>query len=415
MWNRKELKNAAKHSIKMNYIACIAVCFIMMFIAGEYESTVQFISKYDAKNVANLKYDTDQKIEIVKEIEQLTGGDLLKAGEDQISKAVDKISEKYDISAKDDLKAWVEIYKEMGASALNFKEVTFFGTTGETSNWRTVTRTLEILGSDEIEIDSEVDLNEEQFAYFFDMATKDDSPKIGVINSVIRLFSSNEILRTLISLATSVLSFLMAIFVAGPLIVGEKRFFLENRTYHSTRIGRMGFLFRERHFRPILTMLIMDIYTFLWSLTIVGGIIKTYEYEMIPYILAENPEIERKKAFKLSKQMMKGNKWRSFVIDLSFYPWIIAITLIIAVASVLITGTPLKSTLIAEICCAVFMMLFLNPYKTATKAELYIALRKEAIKNNYQFSEELNDKYLDLDLLEEQMNNNNELYGQSNA
>ena len=96
MWNRKELKNAAKHSIKMNYIACIAVCFIMMFIAGEYESTVQFISKYDAKNVANLKYDTDQKIEIVKEIEQLTGGDLLKAGEDQISKAVDKISEKYD-------------------------------------------------------------------------------------------------------------------------------------------------------------------------------------------------------------------------------------------------------------------------------------------------------------------------------
>lgn len=415
MWNRKELKNAAKHSIKMNYIACIAVCFIMMFIAGEYESTVQFISKYDAKNVANLKYDTDQKIEIVKEIEQLTGGDLLKAGEDQISKAVDKISEKYDISAKDDLKTWVEIYKEKGASALNFKEVTFFGTTGETSNWRTVTRTLEILGSDEIEIDSEVDLNEEQFAYFFDMATKDDSPKIGVINSIIRLFSSNEILRTLISLATSVLSFLIAIFVAGPLVVGEKRFFLENRTYHGTRIGRMGFLFRERHFRPILTMLIMDLYTFLWSLTIVGGIIKTYEYEMIPYILAENPEIERKKAFKLSKQMMKGNKWRSFVIDLSFYPWIISITLIIAVASVLITGTPLKSTLIAEICCAVFMMLFLNPYKTATKAELYIALRKEAIKNNYRFSEELNDKYLDLDLLEEQMNDNNQPYGQSNA
>lgn len=415
MWKRKELKNAAKHSIKMNYIACIAVCFIMMFIAGEYESTVQFISKYDAKNVANLKYDTDQKIEIVKEIEQLTGGDLLKAGEEQISKAVDKISEKYDISAKDDLKAWVEIYKEKGASALNFKEVTFFGTTGETSNWRTVTRTLEILGSDEIEIDSEVDLNEEQFAYFFDMATKDDSPKIGVINSIIRLFSSNEILRTLISLATSVLSFLIAIFVAGPLIVGEKRFFLENRTYHGTHIGRMGFLFRERHFRPILTMFIMDLYTFLWSLTIIGGIIKTYEYEMIPYILAENPEIERKKAFKLSKQMMKGNKWRSFVIDLSFYPWIIAITLIIAVASALITGTPLKSTLIAEICCAVFMMLFLNPYKTATKTELFIALRKEAIKNNYRFSEELNDKYLDLDLLEEQMNNNNELYGQSNA
>ncbi|MDE6149256.1 MAG: DUF975 family protein, partial [Ruminococcus sp.] len=379
----------------------------------EYQSTVQFISEYDTKNVANLRYDTDQKIEIVKEIEQLSGGDLVKAGENKIRKAIDKIAEKYDISDKDDLSSWVEIYKEKGASALNFKEVTFFGTTGENSNWRTVTRTIEILGSDDVEINSEINLNEEKIAYFFDIATKEDSSKIGVINSIIRLFSSNETLRTLISLSTSVLSFLIAIFVAGPLIVGERRFFLENRTYHGTRIGRIGFLFRERHFRPILTMLLMDLYTFLWSLTIIGGIIKTYEYEMIPYILAENPQIERKKAFKLSKQMMKGNKWRSFVIDLSFYPWVIVITLVIAVASALITGTPLKSKLIAEICCAIFMMMFLNPYKTATKTELYIALRKEAIKNNYQYSEELNDKYLDLDLMEEQMHNSSELSGQT--
>ncbi len=413
MWKRKELKKAARHSLKLNYIACIAVCFIMMFIASEYQSTVQFISEYDTKNVANLRYDTDQKIEIVKEIEQLSGGDLVKAGENKIRKAIDKIAEKYDISDKDDLSSWVEIYKEKGASALNFKEVTFFGTTGENSNWRTVTRTIEILGSDDVEINSEINLNEEKIAYFFDIATKEDSSKIGVINSIIRLFSSNETLRTLISLSTSVLSFLIAIFVAGPLIVGERRFFLENRTYHGTRIGRIGFLFRERHFRPILTMLLMDLYTFLWSLTIIGGIIKTYEYEMIPYILAENPQIERKKAFKLSKQMMKGNKWRSFVIDLSFYPWVIVITLVIAVASALITGTPLKSKLIAEICCAIFMMMFLNPYKTATKTELYIALRKEAIKNNYQYSEELNDKYLDLDLMEEQMHNSSELSGQT--
>ena len=49
--------------------------------------------------------------------------------------------------------------------------------------------------------------------------------------------------------------------------------------------------------------------------------IKTYEYRMIPYILAENPRIKRKEAFKLSKQMMKGNKWRTFVVDLSFVGW----------------------------------------------------------------------------------------------
>ena len=42
---------------------------------------------------------------------------------------------------------------------------------------------------------------------------------------------------------------------------------------------------------------------------------------MIPYILAENPKIQRKKAFKLSKEMMKGNKWKTFILDLSFLGW----------------------------------------------------------------------------------------------
>lgn len=408
MWKRKELKKAARHSMKLNYMACIAVCFIMMFIAGEYNNTVQFILKYDNRNVANLKYDTDQKIEIVKEIEQLSGGNLAKAAEDKISKAVKKVSEKYDILNEEDLKEWVEIYKEKGASALNFKEVTFFGPSGESSNWRTVTKTLEMMDSDDVEIENGTDITEEQVAYFFDMVTNNNSSEIGVINSIIRLFSNKETLRVLISLGSSILSLLIAILVAGPLKVGERRFFLENRTYHGTHIGRMGFLFRERHFRPIWTMLVMNMYTFLWSLTIIGGFIKTYEYEMIPFILAENPRIDRKKAFRLSKQMMKGSKWRSFIMDLSFYPWVFGITLLFAISSAIITGTPLKSALISEICCALFMTLFLNPYKTASKTELYIALRKEAIKRNYQFSEELNDKYLDLDLLEEQLNGLNE-------
>ena len=33
---------------------------------------------------------------------------------------------------------------------------------------------------------------------------------------------------------------------------------------------------------------------------IIPGIVKSYEYKMIPYILAENPQISRKRAFELS-------------------------------------------------------------------------------------------------------------------
>ena len=39
---------------------------------------------------------------------------------------------------------------------------------------------------------------------------------------------------------------------------------------------------------------------------------------MIPYVLAENPEIKWKEAFKLSKQMTAGDKKRLFAIDLIY-------------------------------------------------------------------------------------------------
>ena len=44
-----------------------------------------------------------------------------------------------------------------------------------------------------------------------------------------------------------------------------------------------------------------------------------------------------------------------------------------------------------------------NPYTTAIDAEVYLQLRREAIKNKIEGYEELNDKLLDLDLLEELM------------
>ena len=72
----------------------------------------------------------------------------------------------------------------------------------------------------------------------------------------------------------------------------------------------------------IFTMFMKGLFQFLWSLLLViPGIIKAYEYRMIPYILSENPEISRQRAFEISKRMMMGNKWNTFVLDLSFLGW----------------------------------------------------------------------------------------------
>ena len=51
------------------------------------------------------------------------------------------------------------------------------------------------------------------------------------------------------------------------------------------------------------------------------GIIKSYAYRMVPYILADNPKMDAMEAIALSRKMMDGQKWNTFVLDLSFLGW----------------------------------------------------------------------------------------------
>ncbi len=146
------------------------------------------------------------------------------------------------------------------------------------------------------------------------------------------------------------------IFIADPLIVGGKRYFLKARTEGNTKVSTIGEVFHKEYWLHIaMIMFLRNIYNALWYLTIVGGIIKTYEYRMIPYLLAENPKIERKEAFKRSKQMMSGNKWKTFVLDMSFFGW--------NFLSILTFG--------------LLSILYINPYNVATMTELYIVLKKQ--------------------------------------
>lgn len=156
----------------------------------------------------------------------------------------------------------------------------------------------------------------------------------------------------------AVIAFAFTVLVADPLIVGGKKYFLAVRKDSNARVGIIKEIFQKDYwFNIAIIMFLRNIYTALWYLTIVGGIIKTYEYRMIPYILAENPTIKRKEAFGLSKQMMKGNKWETFILDLSFFGW--------NFLSVLTFG--------------ILSILYVNPYNATTMAELYVVLKTQVI------------------------------------
>ena len=101
-------------------------------------------------------------------------------------------------------------------------------------------------------------------------------------------------------------------------------------------------------------MFLRGLFTGLWMLLfIIPGIVKSYEYMMIPYLLAEHPEMTRQEAFAESKQMMDGNKWDAFVLDLSFIGW----------------------TLLGVCTFGILLVFYVEPYIYLTRAELYHALK----------------------------------------
>ncbi len=369
---RKSLKAAAKRSIKLNYIACIAVCFIMLFIAGEYHATIVNISAYDRVNVADMKYDADDKEEIIM---------------DMISErlSIEETSSKWNVNDPVAVKRWYESYRSDGLSGLQSKEITFFGSSGDTSN---VDILLNALGLDKpAKEKARLYLNKNAMNFlsmssaYFDIVTKNHSFKFSLLNVFDSLYRGKPPVKVFTAFAYAIFLFLFSVFVINVLTVCERRFFLENRTYHSTRTGRLGFLLRERTFKPAKTMLLKDIYFTLWSLTVVMIPVKIYDYMFVPYILAENPNIGSKKAIKLSKDMIYGHRMEMFRLDMTMLGWFLLTSMSFGFVGIF----------------------FVNPYVTALNTEAYLYLRRAAIEKGIEGAEEFNDCLLDLDLYEEQL------------
>ena len=174
--------------------------------------------------------------------------------------------------------------------------------------------------------------------------------------------------------AGAVVAFLYQFFISNVLQVGEKRFFLEIRSYRQTQVSKIFFLFKLRYFvNPAWVMFCRSVFQMLWNLTIIGGIIKHYEYIMIPFILAENPKISRKDTFFLSKQLTQRNKWKLFLLDLSFTGWKILSVFTLGISDFLIV----------------------NPYITGCRSELYLSMRRNYVLSRSPRYERLNDSYLE--------------------
>ena len=148
-------------------------------------------------------------------------------------------------------------------------------------------------------------------------------------------------------------SSVLKIFVLNPLEAGCRNFLLRNAVGESD-LGDIGFGFTPDYWRNVKTLFLRDLFRFLWGLLLfVPGIIKRYSYRMAPYILADRPELSGTEVLTLSRQMMNGHKWKTFVLDLSFLGW----------------------NILSALTFGLLGVFYVNPYRQCTNAELYRELK----------------------------------------
>ena len=118
-----------------------------------------------------------------------------------------------------------------------------------------------------------------------------------------------------------VISMLLKIFLSNPLQVGGFRFFRRNVTDPSTGIGVVGEGFGN-YGHTFLTLLLRDVFLALWTaLFVIPGIVKSYSYRLVPYLIKDDPELSATETITLSRQLMNGHKMEAFIMDLSFIGW----------------------------------------------------------------------------------------------
>ena len=153
----------------------------------------------------------------------------------------------------------------------------------------------------------------------------------------------------------------------SPVIrVGQCRYLIQNRA-GEVGLGTLFSGFSNNYWNTVSGIFYANLRIFLFTLLLViPGIIKAYQYTFVPYLLAENPDMEPARAAEISTLMTDGEKWNIFVLDLSFLGWRLLGLLLFGIG-----------------------LIFVTPYVQTTEAELYAALRAKVIAGGYVSEEEL--------------------------
>ena len=176
----------------------------------------------------------------------------------------------------------------------------------------------------------------------------------GILGSLIGSFSAFSPDE---AVGFSLITLLAAIFLGLPLQLGFIMIWLNtarNNTHPELK-ELFGAFNRRRYTGAVGTLLLVEIFTALWTLLlIVPGIIKSMSYAMTPFLIAEEPELGCNEAIEKSMRLMKGHRWQLFKMYLGMIGWMLLGMLTFCIA-----------------------WLWIIPYYQTVFAKFYLALKEE--------------------------------------
>ena len=194
--------------------------------------------------------------------------------------------------------------------------------------------------------------------FSFSSSSSDSSSLEGFDFSVAEEFIFSAPVITALSTGAIILT-ILSILIFSSLRCGGIRYFLKSRKNQPVDLGEVVQNFKDKTFLNVAKVTFFkNLFITLWTLLfIVPGIIKSFEYWAIDFILAVRPDIDRKEAHRLSKILMDGNKWDCFVLGLSFLGW----------------------HLLTIFTFGLLNIFYVNPYMQATYVEFFSDLRLQAL------------------------------------
>jgi uncharacterized membrane protein len=146
----------------------------------------------------------------------------------------------------------------------------------------------------------------------------------------------------------------------SPLLFGYYATFLSLTRGETAETKDLFQIFNSKlYFKALGIYVLTSIYIFLWSLLlIIPGIIKSFSYSQVYFILKDHPTMSVNGAITESRRLMDGFKGKYFLLLLSFIGWALLCAITFGIAS-----------------------LWITPYFTASLAAFYDQLVKQQNDN----------------------------------